>query len=830
MLVNNTKDSASSITLGAQESTAFKMTEDTSLLMMLSTNLYSNPELAAIRETLCNAWDAHIEAGTTDKPIVITVTSDNDLIIQDSGLGIPHDKMSEIYGTYGNSTKRDNNAVTGGFGLGCKSPFAVAESFRVTNEHAGKKVVWQMTRADITLDGKPGMTPVVEVPTDRTGITLNFRLPKDEVKNMIQYIHAVVKHGGMNATLSVGMLEGPSKLPVLDMSHEPGSYSLSSDEWYYSYMGDHSIFVRYGAVVYPMLRTPAIEKQVALIQDFMQVVGYSRLLVQAAPGTLALNPSREALSSVSITVNGLTDLCVNLVRNLEDDIIKQIPKSVEALCKFLRRGHHNNVDSIFDRIDSWDSLRPRHVYYYMNSQLGSKYKAKYKNVIKEAENSFLRKNFNFSNTKITDSFMHVRKNASGSWHSYSSNYINAMAPLVIKYSIKPIAKVFIKNPVLIVRNKLFLVPVAGYQADLAKDNWVNLLAAHTYYSSKRAINFITKPTVFIHTNRARIGESIGDYFEKVTNGHRNNAAWVYIIKRNDVNKDKIIKAFASKFTVVDLTENHEWDDVAQERLASLANRKAKTSKVSTKGTVDHKPNILASITNYFDNKGNAISSKISEDSTMVENPKYFVESSMLFRNGAIGRLGMYSFFPEDLRNQTVVTTNGVEMRMAIKRGAVHLNQYFATTILKIAASKEYEKYVTKERQIAITREWGISSKELKSLAKLDIKLTGYDKMYFNPFFEFIHEHVSNYTAISLEQVSGLSFSPEEKDYYDDHCRKFRLAELPFIKKLKTISEDPMIQNRFEGLDDIVAFMDQYPERAKHLKALVLSILKHGSNK
>ena len=36
------------------------------LFSLLSKNLYSDPDLAAIREILTNAWDAHIASGITD--------------------------------------------------------------------------------------------------------------------------------------------------------------------------------------------------------------------------------------------------------------------------------------------------------------------------------------------------------------------------------------------------------------------------------------------------------------------------------------------------------------------------------------------------------------------------------------------------------------------------------------------------------------------------------------------------------------------------------------------------------------------------------------------
>jgi hypothetical protein len=138
-------------------------------IMSILTDLYSDRELAVLREYATNALDAHREVGQT-RPIEVTLPKPNGLSadanflrIRDFGVGLTVDDIHNIYSKYGSSTKRATNDQVGMLGLGCKSALTYTQQFTVVSVKDGTKVAVLVGRED---DGSGSMTILDTSATD----------------------------------------------------------------------------------------------------------------------------------------------------------------------------------------------------------------------------------------------------------------------------------------------------------------------------------------------------------------------------------------------------------------------------------------------------------------------------------------------------------------------------------------------------------------------------------------------------------------------------------------------------------------------------------------
>lgn len=808
MQVADSTQLATSATLGGGKTIDFGITDDPAFFQILSANLYSNQKLAVVREVLCNLWDAHIDAGITDISGLVRITKDNKLVFRDYGKGIPPESMGAVYGTYGASTKKNDSRSTGGFGLGCKSPFAYTNSFRVTSHHAGIKTVYNITKSSVESGGKPGIIEIMSAPTTETGLEVSIPIAEDDHWEFIQYIRYITMHGEMKIELKVeGYYSNSSTplLPKLGMSTEPGSYSFNSSTWYKDYMGDHDVFIRYGGVMYPALDTPATRPALDTIKRFMRIIAVDRIMVQAAPDTLALTPSREALSSQKMTENGVVDLCLKLTERVERDIRASIPADAKRVAQRITSLSIHQLDTT--EWIHWVRFMPSLSQRYILSSLGECFRKHYKSMVRNAELEVYRKAFKGNPyLKQIIRAVHVAKSTK-SYQPYRRLYWQFVA--------KPMLKVM-KHPDLNM----------GSLRSLVWSPYRNLRARnhHVYNDSmdlRAMATMFQKPVVFVSTWLKDVTDSCSHWPGFENRAHNRNY-YVYRIgkKKNAGVKERAAFA-AAGWEVVDLTLNHEWDPVVQNRKARAPKEKPAKPKVSN-GLIPLR-NICEATKNGFVFVRSVIKDKSEWDGS-VDAPIFYIDYDDVTIK-KLGRCCTVDMITEEMKDNAVVVRTGVERNMAIKRGAVSVDQYFIKPMMEIYLSKEMKGYLTRRRAPDLSNVHNIKAPVLRLLEALDITVPGLKKLTYRADLERVLDVIGDNSLYRLWKDEVIT----EAEYDQALAvNKYNLQENSWIKQIKAVMNDPIIEaiDMEEMRDSLV----KRPERKAAFRSLVLIAMKNGTKK
>lgn len=149
---------------GIKETNTFSIKINPQMMKMLSDGVYKNKILACVREVLCNAVDAHADAGTRKTPIEVHLPTDFETFfsVRDFGTGLSHENIMKMYTCFGESLKSGDGNMIGGFGIGSKAPLAYTDSFTVTSFFEGE------VRTYAVFKDREGMPTVNHVSTEKT--------------------------------------------------------------------------------------------------------------------------------------------------------------------------------------------------------------------------------------------------------------------------------------------------------------------------------------------------------------------------------------------------------------------------------------------------------------------------------------------------------------------------------------------------------------------------------------------------------------------------------------------------------------------------------------
>lgn len=327
---------------------AFTIAASAKAFEVLSSNLYQNKTLAVIREIACNAADAHRAAGLPISKIEVHLPTYSEMwfAVRDYGAGLSTDDVLSLYTTYFRSTKDKDNSQIGGFGLGSKSPFAVADQFIVTSWHGGTKTTFVCYKENGTPQVRAtgsmscGSETGLEVRVAVTSASGNPTVWMAEARRLFQWWPVVPK-------FNTALPEGAS------WAHDPANGVLSSatlvdglPAWSIYESLDKTVVM--GGVPYRLDLT-AIPNFPEALSRVVATLGFHLAL---PIGAVNISPSREALSydppTCKALIAAITGFAKHLVAETEALVAKQ--PTLAAARELLYGSGSKGLSSIYAKL------------------------------------------------------------------------------------------------------------------------------------------------------------------------------------------------------------------------------------------------------------------------------------------------------------------------------------------------------------------------------------------------------------------------------------------------------------------------------------------------
>ncbi|QYW02255.1 RIIA lysis inhibitor [Stenotrophomonas phage Philippe] len=667
-VVNSDRRANAALIGSAGDAAAVTVANNRAFLEMLSSNLYSRPKEAMIREILCNGDDAHIDNGY-EGPLEITLDStENVLKIRDFGKGIPHDKIGEIYGTYGGSTKAGDSMATGGFGLGCKSPWSYTDVFTVTNCHGGTKTIYSMVKTSPEHNGMPAIVPILSMPTDETGVEVRVDIRAGDLYEIEALLKQTVLRGGIKATLH------GTPMVAVDYSNPEdytflARYNLGSDR--------EMIMIKYGAVLYPVKSHEIYLKEYRAITAYME--SSDTIILKAPSDSLVISPSRENVSYVDKTVKTIWELLRKFMM--------EINRKAEPYAKDrIRDGNRRMIKARgTDWLSDYRGYTPTS---YMLSPMLPK-PAEEMSVFDKVIHRSITVSYP-SQFGALDLIHRVKETnklfwtgdvgpwIKQRWQTLADHLINvahkrefgtAGHALMRKAAIHPMLRVLARNG--LDKEKLLIINADGWRNseswnDSRRPVRLEKVDEHEELEFDDIYHLAMNAVILSHT----IAGAADGHFVRGRGKHM-----IYIVPRNQSEVDRVLQVFKTYgIPVMDLTPNQQSKTVA-------ATAKRSANIYPSLGWLRATKKTNHSGLPFLDR------SRDQPATSYVSDPKVYIMCSIRRGTDTVGPMDLpshpyrkiYSFLPDD----TAIVTTALEVKRLRKGGAISLPEFIIKTVCEL---------------------------------------------------------------------------------------------------------------------------------------------------
>lgn len=335
-------------------------------IMSVLTNLYSDPEMAVLREYSCNARDSHLAVGQT-RPIEITLPNNFDhyLVIEDFGLGLSIDDITEIYSRYGASTKRGTNDQTGMLGLGSKSALTYASQFTMT---AVKDGVRSEVLISVKVDGS-GKMEVMDTVTTTEGNGVRIIIPTKPANDFADKARKFFQYWAEGTVL----VNGDKPETVADLTGIGDGMFITDTLRSWQSRDENDIIVM-GGVPYPV---PADYR------SKLENVSRKYCVFYVPMGDVDFVPSREEMNLTPRTKDYLSNLIERFIVNVGKTVAREIngctefPEALAVATKWRSVGNFEQKQKFtFRGLDIPTHFERKHWLYDGTYQYGSRKQSK----------------------------------------------------------------------------------------------------------------------------------------------------------------------------------------------------------------------------------------------------------------------------------------------------------------------------------------------------------------------------------------------------------------------------------------------------------------------
>lgn len=280
---------------------------------VLSKGLYSNPFRAIVRELCCNAWDAHVEAGTTDRAFELYLPNVLEPVfkIRDYGVGLSEDGIRNVYTTYFKSTKQQADNMTGCFGLGSKSPYAYTKKFTVKSYFHGMVYFYN---AIINEKGYPQIMKMTEEETtEANGLEISFSVQENDC-----YDFENAARIALRPFVVKPIIHG---IPHFEAAEYPEDALMEGKGWRLYKNLEGGNICSMGNVEYPIEATRS-----GFSSNAKKVLGLAMVL-DFPLGSFEMTPSRESIQWTEFSVQNVNDRLEQIHDEIYDQVSQKISES-----------------------------------------------------------------------------------------------------------------------------------------------------------------------------------------------------------------------------------------------------------------------------------------------------------------------------------------------------------------------------------------------------------------------------------------------------------------------------------------------------------------------